>query len=125
MIASVIQYQKETKAMTIDFNKEELLYVNWVSIRLGYDKAIDHEEDIKKYGLELEDLASMTDYDLDDHLSYYGIDFLGDKIDTMREMKRENLLQNGSYSDQELLDRFHDAMYGCKPVDKGGYDYDY
>ena len=111
--------------MTIDFNKEELPYVNWVGIRLGYDKAIDHEEDIKKYGLELEDLASMTDYDLDDHLSYYGIDFLGDKIDTMREMKRENLQANGGYTDQELLDRFHDAMYGHKPVDKGGYDYDY
>lgn len=113
------------KAMAIDFNKEELPYVDWVGIRLGYEKAIDHEADIQKYGLELEDLASMTDYDLDDHLGYYGIDFLSAKIDTMREMKRENLQANGGYTDQELLDRFHDAMYGYKPVDKGGYDYDY
>ena len=45
--------------MSIDFNKEEKLpVVNWVGIRLGNIKASEHEEDIQKYGLELEDLAN-------------------------------------------------------------------
>ena len=130
--------------MSIDFDKEEKLpVVNWVGIRLGNLKASDYENDIQKYGLELEDLGSMSEYDiqkygleledlgsmseydLDDYLSGFGISYLQDKCDFMREIEADRRRFNGGYSDEEMLNRLQDAMYGYKPVDKGNYDYDY
>ena len=112
--------------MSIDFDKEEKLpVVNWVGIRLGNLKASDYENDIQKYGLELEDLGSMSEYDLDDYLSGFGISYLQDKRDIMREIEADRRRFNGGYSDEEMLNRLQDAMYGYKPVDKGNYDYDY
>ena len=112
--------------MSIDFDKEEKLpIVNWVGVRLGQVKATEFENDIHKYGLEVEDLVLMSEYDLDDYLSQFGITYLQDKFETMREIKAEEGRFNGGYSDEELLDRLQDAMYGYKPVDKGNYVYDY
>lgn len=112
--------------MSIDFNKEEKLpYVNWVSIRLGYMKASDYEDEIQKYGLELEDLHTMSEGDLDIYLSGYGINYLQDKFDTMREIEMENRRFNGGYSDEEMYRRLDDAMHGFKPGNGAKYDYDY
>ena len=119
-------YRKVMTVMSIDFDKEEKLpVVNWVGIRLGNLKASDYENDIQKYGLELEDLGSMSEYDLDDYLSGFGISYLQDKRDIMREIEADRRRFNGGYSDEEMLSRLQDAMYGYKPVDKGNYDYDY
>lgn len=112
--------------MSIDFDKEEKLpVVNWVGIRLGNLKASDYEKDIQKYGLELEDLGLMSEYDLDVYLGGFGISYLQDKHEIMREIEADRRRFNGGYSDEEMLNRLQDAMYGYKPVDKVNYDYDY
>ena len=112
--------------MSIDFNKEEKLpVVNWVGIRLGNIKAQKHEDDIHKYGLEVEDLVSMSEYDLDDYLSDFGISYLQDKYEIMQEIKAEERRFNGGYSDEEMLNRLQDAMHGFKPNNSKSYDYDY
>ena len=112
--------------MSIDFNKEEQLpYVNWVSIRLGYMKASEYENEIQKYGLELEDLYTMSEGDLDIYLNDYGINYLQDKFDTMREIEMENRRLNGGYSDEEMYRRLDDAMHGFKPGNGAKYGYDY
>ena len=112
--------------MSIDFNKEEKLpVVNWVGIRLGNIKASDYEDDILKYGLELEDLGSMSEYDLDIYLSDFGISYLQDKHEIMREIEADRRRFNGGYSDEEMYRRLDDAMHGFKPSNSTHYDYDY
>ena len=114
------------RVMSIDFNKEEKLpVVNWVGIRLGNIKASEHEEDIQKYGLELEDLGSMSESDLDIYLNNFGISYLQDKYEIMQEIKDEERRFNGGYSDEEMLNRLQDAMHGFKPNNIKSYDYDY
>lgn len=112
--------------MNIDFNKEEKLpVVNWVGIRLGNIKASEHEDAIHKYGLELEDLVSMSEYDLDDYLSDFGISYLQDKHEIMREIEADRRRFNGGYSDEEMYRRLDDAMHGFKLNKDTSYDYDY
>lgn len=120
------RYRKVMKVMNIDFDKKEKLpIVNWVSIRLGNIKASDYEDDIHKYGLEIEDLISMSEYDLDDYLSGFGISYLQEKYETMREIEADRRRLNGGYSDEEMLNRLQDAMHGFKPNNGTNYDYDY
>jgi hypothetical protein len=112
--------------MAIDFDKEEKLpIVDWVNIRLGHIKASDYENSINKYGLELEDLVSMSDYDLDIYLSDFGISYLEDKFETIREIEADRRRFNGGYSDEEMYRRLDDAMHGFKPSSVTNYDYDY
>lgn len=112
--------------MSINFDKEEKLpVVNWVGIRLGNIKASEHEDAIHKYGLELEDLVSMSEYDLDDYLSDFGISYLQDKHEIMREIEADRRRFNGGYSDEEMYRRLDDAMHGFKPNKDTSYDYDY
>ena len=113
--------------MSIDFNKEEQLpYVNWVSIRLGYMKASEYENEIQKYGLELEDLYTMSEGDLYIYLSGYGINYLQDKFDTMREIEMEDRRLNGGFkSDDELLDRLYEAELRNRKNSEQNYGYDY
>lgn len=113
-------------AMSINFMKEEKLpIVDWVGIRLGNVKAVDYEDAIHKYGLEVEDLHLMSEYDLDDHLNSFGISYLQDKYETMREIEADRRRFNGGYSDEEMLRRLDDAMHGFKPSNGTSYDYDY
>lgn len=112
----------------VDFDREpdDLPPVDWVSIRLGQLDPKSIEADIAKYDLTIDDLETMYDVDLDCHLSKYGVNYIIDKQERQFELQQEEQYQNGGLSDEELLQRFEDAMYGHGSMNSGSsYDLDY
>lgn len=114
--------------MDIDFtfNLIERPYVDWVSIRLGQLDPKSVEEDIAQYDLTIDELETMYDVDLDCHLSKYGVNYFIDKQERQLEIEQEEQFQNGGLSDEELLQRFEDAMHGHGSMNSSlSYNLDY
>ena len=111
----------------IDFNREpnEFPYVDWVSIRLGQLDPKLVETDISKYNLTIDDVKTMYDVDLDYHLNQYGVNYLINKRERQLEMQQEERLQNGGLTDDQLCQRFEDAMYGHGTLSNPSIDIDY
>lgn len=108
----------------VDFERNPLPVVDWVGIRLGYVEASTVESELAQYDLTVDEVRELHDVDLDYHLNQYGVNYLIDKQDYLRDVAREERLQNGGLSDAELHQRFDSAMqgYGSK---SGSYDLEY
>ena len=100
--------------MNIDFttNNIERPYVDWVAIRVGVLDPYEVEDDIKLYDLTVEDVQTMVEPDLDRYLSKYGVNYMADRQEYDLLQAQEERLQNGGLSDDELMNRLEDAMYG-------------
>lgn len=102
--------------MAIDFNADAFAqyrpYVDWVAIRVGNLDPETVVNDLKHYDLTVEEVKTMTDYDLDYHLNKYGVDYMLEKHEYDQFQAQEERLSNGGLSDEELMQRFEDAMYG-------------
>lgn len=112
----VIWIWKWVISMAIDFNADAFAqyrpYVDWVAIRVGNLDPETVVNDLKHYDLTVEEVKTMTDYDLDYHLNKYGVDYMLEKHEYDQFQSQEERLSNGGLSDEELMQRFEDAMYG-------------
>ena len=102
--------------MAIDFNADAFVqyrpYVDWVAIRVGNLEPETVVNDLKHYDLTVEEVQTMTDYDLDYHLNKYGVNYMSEKHEYDQFQAQEARLSTGGLSDEELMQRFEDAMYG-------------
>lgn len=111
--------------MTINFEATELPTVDWLGLRMGNIDPNEVSNDLKQYDLTVDDIKTMYDVDLDCHLSKYGINYLVEKAEFEAHQEMENRLYNGGLTDDELMNRFNNAMYGHGCSNQNSFDMEY
>lgn len=115
--------------MSIDFEAKsvEIPRINWVALKMGQIDIESVADDLKYYDLSVEDVQTLSKYELDHHLGRYGVNYLVDEAEYKAEKAREERLYNRGYTDAEMKERFEWTMkYGYTPSESSSdYGFDY